>query len=60
MKEPISSSPGLHNATNVMEDVRAGTGAVLRLFVANAANIFLLEVPADKPLLLEEQVDMSK
>lgn len=33
---------------------------VLQMFITNAANVFLLEVSAEYPLLLEEQVDTCK
>lgn len=42
------------------QDVRVGSSKVLRAFITNAANIFLMYVPPDRPLLLEEQVDMCK
>lgn len=37
-------------------NVRAGLQNVLQLFVTNAANVFLLEVSPEYPILLEEQV----
>merc|ERR1719189_2587694 len=40
--------------------VRAGLQNVLQLFVTNAANVFLLEVSPEYPILLEEQVEMCK
>lgn len=45
---------------NSEDDVRAGMSCLLRIFVSIAANVFLLEVPSDKPLMLEEQVDLCK
>lgn len=42
------------------QDVRVGLSKVLRAFITNAANIFLTIVPAERPMLLEEQVDMCK
>ena len=36
--------------------VRAGLQNVLQIFVTNAANVFLLEVSPEYPILLEEQV----
>ena len=41
-------------------NVRAGLQHVLQLFVTNAANVFLLEVSPEYPILLEEQVEMCK
>eukprot|EP00092_Neocalanus_flemingeri_P011414 GFUD01012300.1.p1 GENE.GFUD01012300.1~~GFUD01012300.1.p1 ORF type:complete len:1967 (-),score=283.48 GFUD01012300.1:286-6186(-) len=41
-------------------NVRAGLQNVLQLFVTNAANVFLLEVSPEYPILLEEQVEMCK
>ena len=41
-------------------NVRAGMQNVLQLFVTNAANVFLLEVSPEYPILLEEQVEMCK
>ena len=35
--------------------VRAGLQNVLQIFVTNAANVFLLEVSPEYPILLEEQ-----
>ena len=32
----------------------------LKIFVTNASNVFLLEVSAEYPILLEEQVEMCK
>ena len=40
--------------------VRAGLQNVLQIFVTNASNVFLLEVSAEYPILLEEQVEMCK
>jgi hypothetical protein len=39
--------------------VRAGLQNVLQIFVTNAANVFLLEVSPEYPILLEEQVTIS-
>jgi hypothetical protein len=39
---------------------RAGLQNLLQLFVTNAANVFLLEVSPEYPILLEEQVEMCK
>ncbi len=41
-------------------NTRAGMQNVLQLFVTNAANVFLLEVSPEYPILLEEQVEMCK
>merc|ERR1719410_751567 len=41
-------------------NTRAGMQNVLQLFVTNAANVFLLEVSSEYPILLEEQVEMCK
>ena len=40
--------------------VRAGLQNVLQIFVTNAANVFLLEISPEYPILLEEQVEMCK
>ena len=40
--------------------VRAGLQNVLQIFDTNAANVFLLEVSPEYPILLEEQVEMCK
>ena len=40
--------------------VRAGLQNVLQIFVTNAANVFLLEVSPEYPILLEEQVSSSQ
>ena len=40
--------------------VRAGLQNVLQIFVTNAANVFLLEVSSEYPILLEEQVELCK
>ncbi|XP_040580670.1 ral GTPase-activating protein subunit alpha-1 [Lepeophtheirus salmonis] len=40
--------------------VRAGLQNVLQIFVTNAANVFLLEVSAEDPIFLDEQVEMCK
>lgn len=45
---------------NDLQDIRVGLPRVIRSFVSNSANIFVLEVPVDKPLILEEQVEMCK
>jgi hypothetical protein len=39
--------------------VRAGLQNVLQIFVTNAANVFLLEVSPEYPILLEEQVTIN-
>ena len=39
--------------------VRAGLQNVLQIFVTNAANVFLLEVSPEYPILLEEQVKIN-
>ena len=36
--------------------VRAGLQNVLQIFITNAANVFLLEVSPEYPILLDEQV----
>ncbi|CAG2174785.1 unnamed protein product, partial [Oppiella nova] len=53
-------SPIPSNSNNNREDVRAGLSNLLRVFVSISSNVFLLEVPSDKPLMLEEQVEMCK
>ncbi|XP_023575882.1 ral GTPase-activating protein subunit alpha-2 isoform X2 [Octodon degus] len=40
--------------------VKAGSQAVLQVFLTNAANVFLLEPCAEVPVLLKEQVDACK
>ena len=40
--------------------VRAGLQNVLQIFVTNAANVFLLEVSPEYPILLEEQVKKAE
>ncbi|GFG28404.1 hypothetical protein Cfor_11332, partial [Coptotermes formosanus] len=40
--------------------VRAGLQNVLQVFITHAANVFMLEVSPEYPLLLEEQVDTCK
>lgn len=40
--------------------VRAGLQNVLQIFITNAANVFLLEISPEYPILLEEQVEMCK
>ena len=45
---------------NDPKEIRVGLSRVIRSFVSNSANIFVLEVPVDKPLVLEEQVEMCK
>ncbi|XP_039283019.1 ral GTPase-activating protein subunit alpha-1 [Nilaparvata lugens] len=40
--------------------VRAGMQNVLQVFITHAANVFLLEVSAEYPVLLDEQVDICK
>jgi len=42
------------------ESFKVATAAILKVFIINGANIFLLQVPSDKPFLLEEQVDLCK
>ena len=46
--------------TNEKTCCRAGLQNLLQLFVTNAANVFLLEVSPEYPILLEEQVEMCK
>lgn len=41
-------------------NVRAGSQAMLQVFLTNAANVFLLEPCAEVPMLLKEQVDACK
>ncbi|XP_054153111.1 ral GTPase-activating protein subunit alpha-1-like isoform X2 [Oppia nitens] len=55
---PVQSNVNTNNNNN--SDVRAGLSNLLRVFVSVASNVFLLEVPPDKPLMLEEQVEMCK
>lgn len=33
---------------------------VLQVFITHAANVFLLEIPSEYPVILEEQVDTCK
>ena len=40
--------------------VRAGLQNVLQIFITNAANVFLLEVSPEYPILLDEQVELCK
>ncbi|XP_063231262.1 LOW QUALITY PROTEIN: ral GTPase-activating protein subunit alpha-1 [Bacillus rossius redtenbacheri] len=40
--------------------VRAGLQNLLQVFITYAANVFMLEVSPEYPMLLEEQVDMCK
>lgn len=42
------------------KSVKAGSQAVLQVFLTNAANVFLLEPCAEVPILLKEQVDACK
>ena len=60
--QPISSDGdamfvGIHKEEM---GVRAGLQNVLQIFITNASNVFLLEVSAEYPILLEEQVEMCK
>ena len=57
---PVFIEEPLPNRTSTTEEVRAGMSSLLRIFVSIASNVFLLEVPNDKPLMLEEQVDLCK
>ncbi|XP_055977699.1 ral GTPase-activating protein subunit alpha-2 [Sorex fumeus] len=41
-------------------NVKAGSQAMLQVFLTNAANVFLLEPCAEVPILLKEQVDACK
>ena len=41
-------------------EVRVGLQKVIRAFVSNSANVFVLSIPADHQNILEEQVDMCK
>ncbi|XP_047736141.1 ral GTPase-activating protein subunit alpha-1 [Hyalella azteca] len=47
-------------AINRDNNVRAGLQNVLQVFVTSAANVFLLQVSPDYPLLLDEQVEHCK
>uniref|UniRef100_A0A8D8VA16 Probable Rho GTPase-activating protein CG5521 n=2 Tax=Cacopsylla melanoneura TaxID=428564 RepID=A0A8D8VA16_9HEMI len=49
---------GAIQSENVL--VRAGLQNVLQVFITHSANVFLLEVGSEYPLLLEEQVDICK
>ncbi|XP_065749702.1 ral GTPase-activating protein subunit alpha-2 [Phocoena phocoena] len=42
------------------KNVKAGTQAMLQVFLTNAANVFLLEPCVEVPVLLKEQVDACK
>lgn len=52
MKEPEEHGPP--------DSIKVGLSAFLRVFIVNGANIFLIQVPPEKPTLLEEQVEMCK
>lgn len=49
---------GAMNKENVF--ARAGMQNVLQVFVTNAANVFLLDLGSDMPVMLDEQVDICK
>ncbi|RWS02609.1 ral GTPase-activating protein subunit alpha-1-like isoform X2 [Dinothrombium tinctorium] len=53
LKEP-------HNLKESDSPSITGISCLLRVFITNASNVFLSYVPPEKPLLLEEQVDMCK
>ncbi|CAK7316235.1 Ral GTPase-activating protein subunit alpha-1 [Vulpes lagopus] len=52
----------LHNASEeiIEQNIRAGTQAVLQVFIINSSNIFLLEPANDIKNLLDEHTDMCK
>nr|KAF6393448.1 Ral GTPase activating protein catalytic subunit alpha 1 [Pipistrellus kuhlii] len=52
----------LHNASEeaTEENIRAGTQAVLQVFIINSSNIFLLEPANEIKSLLDEHTDMCK
>ena len=61
--ESALSARGRKDSSYLYRDqmnTRAGLQNVLQLFVTNAANVFLLEVSPEYPILLEEQVEMCK
>ena len=61
--ENALSARGRKDSSYLFRDqinTRAGLQNVLQLFVTNAANVFLLEVSPEYPILLEEQVEMCK
>lgn len=49
-----------HHPSSMEQETRLGLSRILRAFVTNASNIFLLKLPSDRPLILEEQVEMCK
>uniref|UniRef100_G1MB66 Ral GTPase activating protein catalytic subunit alpha 1 n=1 Tax=Ailuropoda melanoleuca TaxID=9646 RepID=G1MB66_AILME len=53
---------GLHNASEeaTEQNIRAGTQAVLQVFIINSSNIFLLEPANEIKNLLDEHTDMCK
>lgn len=53
-------TPEEHMERSTKPDVRAGLQNMLKVFVTNAANVFLLEISPEKLVLLEEQVEMCK
>ena len=58
LQEPSHDSH--HPSASLESDTRLGLSKILRAFVTNASNIFLLKLPTDRPLVLEEQVEMCK
>ncbi|XP_070334132.1 ral GTPase-activating protein subunit alpha-1 isoform X6 [Odocoileus virginianus] len=52
----------LHNASEeaIEQNIRAGTQAVLQVFIINSSNIFLLEPANEIKSLLDEHTDMCK
>ncbi|XP_061036775.1 ral GTPase-activating protein subunit alpha-1 isoform X6 [Eubalaena glacialis] len=52
----------LHNASEeaIEQNIRAGTQAVLQVFIINSSNIFLLEPANEIKNLLDEHTDMCK
>ena len=62
-QKQVHSSDGDNTYLGILKEqvgVRAGLQNVLQIFVTNASNVFLLEVSAEYPILLEEQVEMCK
>lgn len=49
-----------YHPSSLEQETRVGLSKILRAFVTNASNIFLLKLPSDRPLVLEEQVEMCK
>lgn len=57
---PLFLEESSNQNANSLTEIRVGTSNLLRIFVTIASNVFLLELPSSKIILLEEQVDISK